>query len=50
MYRHDADRLLKMAHQRYEETGKEQWTHSEKWEKYCAVCKAKNEFTPLIKK
>ena len=50
MYRHDTDRLLKMAHQRYEETGKEQWTHSEKWEKYCAVCKAKNEFTPLIKK
>ena len=50
MYRHDTDRLLKMAHQRYEETGKEQWTHSEKWEKYCPVCKVKNEFNLLIKK
>ena len=50
MYRHDTDRLLKMAHQRYEETGKEQWTHSEKWEKYCPVCKVKNEFNPLIVK
>ena len=50
MYRHDTDRLLKMAHQRYEESGKEQWTHSEKWEKYCPVCKVKNEFNPLIVK
>ena len=50
MYRHDTDRLLKMAHQRYEETGKEQWTHSEKWEKYCPVCKVKNEFNSLIVK
>jgi magnesium-protoporphyrin IX monomethyl ester (oxidative) cyclase len=49
MYRHDADRLLKMAHQRYEETRKEQWEHSDKWEKYCPVCKAKNEFKQLIK-
>lgn len=49
MYRHDADRLLKMAHQRYEETKKEQWEHSDKWKKYCPVCKAKNEFKQLIK-
>ena len=41
MHRHDTGRLLKMAHQRYEETGKEQWEHSDKWEKYCPVCKAK---------
>ena len=38
-----------MAHQRYEETRKEQWEHSNKWEKYCPVCKAKNEFEQLIK-
>ena len=49
MYRHDTDRLLKMAHQRYEETGKKQREHSNKWEKYCDVCKAKNEFKQSIK-
>ena len=48
MYRHDTARLLKMAHQRYEETGKEQWKHSSKWEKYCTVCKAKNEIIQLV--
>lgn len=40
MYRHDARRLLQMAHQRYEQTGSEQWKHSEKWEKYCEYCKS----------
>ena len=49
MYTHDTDRLLKMAHQRYDETKKEQWNHSVKWEKYCPVCTAKNEFRQLIK-
>ena len=49
MHKHDTDRLLKMAHQRYEETGKKQWEHSDKWEKYCPVCKAKNKFKQLIK-
>ena len=49
MNRHDTDRLLKMAHQRYEETGKEQWQHSDKWEKYCPVCKAKKTIKQSIK-
>ena len=38
-----------MAQQRYEETGKKQREHSNKWEKYCDVCKAKNEFKQSIK-
>ena len=41
MYKHDARRLLQMAHQRYEQTKLEQWKHSEKWDTYCEVCKAK---------
>ena len=49
MYKHDTNRLLKLAHHRYDETGKEQWNHDEKWEKYCPVCKAKNEFEQIIK-
>ena len=40
MYRHDARRLLQMAHQRYEQTKLEQWKHSDKWEKYCEYCKS----------
>ena len=40
MYKHDTNRLLQWAHQRYEQTGLEQWTHSEKWKKYCQVCKS----------
>ena len=40
MYRHDARRLLQMAHQRYNQTGLEQWKHSDKWEKYCEYCKS----------
>ena len=40
MYRHDARRLLHMAHQRYDQTGLEQWKHSDKWEKYCEYCKS----------
>ena len=41
MYKHETGRMLTMAHHRFEETGLEQWDHSEKWEKYCDVCKAK---------
>ena len=41
MYKHDARRLLQMAHQRYEQTKLPQWKHSEKWDHYCDVCKAK---------
>jgi radical SAM superfamily enzyme YgiQ (UPF0313 family) len=48
MYKHDTRRMLQMAHQRYEQTGLEQWKHSEKWTKYCEVCKAKEEVTPKI--
>ena len=42
MYKHDARRLLQMAHQRFDQTKLKQWQHSEKWASYCEVCKAKN--------
>jgi len=48
MYKHDTRRILQMAHQRYEQTGLEQWKHSEKWMKYCNVCKAHEELNPKI--
>jgi len=48
MYTHDASRMLQMAHQRYDLLGAEQWNHSEKWEKYCSVCKAKKELEQRI--
>ena len=43
MHKKDVRRLLQMAHQRFEETGKECWKHSEKWSKLCSICQAKNE-------
>ena len=43
MYKHDTRRMLQMAHQKFNETGLPQWKHSEKWEKYCEVCKSKKE-------
>ena len=43
MYKHDTRRMLQMAHQRYDQTGLEQWNHSEKWNKYCNVCKSREE-------
>jgi len=43
MYKHDTRRMLQMAHQRYAQTGLEQWNHSEKWKNYCEVCKAKDQ-------
>jgi len=49
MYKHDTRRMLQMAHQRYEQTGLEQWNHSEKWAKYCSVCKSREELNPKIK-
>ena len=49
MYKHDTRRMLQMAHQRYDQTGLEQWKHAEKWAKYCHVCKAREELKPKIK-
>ena len=48
MYKHDTVRLLKMAHQRYEQTGLDHWKHSKKWVKYCGVCKAELELNETI--
>ena len=45
MYTQDTTRMLKMAHQKYDETGLEQWNHDEKWNKYCEVCEAKKELS-----
>ena len=49
MYKHDTRRMLQMAHGKYEETGLEQWNHDKKWEKYCGICKAKNELKQIVK-
>ncbi len=49
MYKHDTRRMLQMAHQRYDQTGLEQWNHSEKWSKYCNVCKSREELKSEIK-
>jgi radical SAM superfamily enzyme YgiQ (UPF0313 family) len=43
MYKKDLKRILQMAHQRYDETGREHWNHSAKWAKYCNICKAREE-------
>jgi anaerobic magnesium-protoporphyrin IX monomethyl ester cyclase len=43
MYKKDLKRILQMAHQRYDQTGLEQWHHDPKWSKYCNVCKARDE-------
>ena len=48
MYKHDTRRMLQMAHQKYDETGLEQWNHDKKWEKYCEVCKSKEELSLTI--
>jgi anaerobic magnesium-protoporphyrin IX monomethyl ester cyclase len=48
MYKHDTRRLLRMAHEKYEKTGLEQWNHSQKWAKYCQVCTAREELKPRI--
>jgi len=41
MYKYDTRRMLQMAHQRYEQTGLEQWKHNEEWSKYCQICQSK---------
>ena len=48
MYKHDARRMLQMAHQRYQQTGLGQWKHDEKWNKYCQICKAREEITKQV--
>ena len=48
MYKHDTDRMMKMAHQRFEQTGLEQWNHDKKWDNYCPVCKATEELSSKI--
>ena len=48
MYKKDIKRMLQMAHQRYDQTGLEQWNHDARWAKYCNVCKAKNELGSMI--
>ncbi len=48
MYKHDTTRILQMAHQKYDETGLEQWKHNEKWKKYCEVCIAKEELSLTV--
>ena len=53
MFTHDTKRMLEWAHQRYEETGNEQWKVSEKWEKYDPIQQAKKELeanTQLLSK
>ena len=49
MYKHDTGRMLEMAHQRYEQTGLEQWNHEEQWDKICPVCIAKEEVSLKLK-
>lgn len=48
MYKHDTRRILQMAHQRYEQTGLEQWNHDKKWDKYCNTCKSREEVNTLV--
>ena len=49
MHKHDTRRMLQMAHQKFEETGLEQWNHDSKWEKYCEVCKSQKELEQSVK-
>ena len=46
MYTKDTERLLRMAHERFEQIGQKQWMHDKKWKKYCAICKANDELFP----
>lgn len=47
MYKYDTRRMLQMAHQRYDQTGLEQWKHSPKWNDHCDLCKSQEELTQL---
>ena len=49
MYKHDTTRMIKMAHQRFEETNLPQWHVSEKWKKYDPRVIAKNELSEKVK-
>ena len=44
MYNHDTRRMLQMSHQKYEQTGLKQWEHSTKWNKYCEICKVREQY------
>ena len=48
MYKYDTRRILQMVHQRYEQTGLEQWNHDEKWLEYCQICKAQKDCSITI--
>ena len=48
MYKHDTRRMLQWAHQRYKETGLEQWKVSDKWKKYDPVKIAEQELAEKI--
>ena len=45
MYNQDLRRMLQCAHQRYDQTGLDQWKHEKKWEEYCDVCKSQKEIS-----
>jgi hypothetical protein len=48
MYKHDIQRILQFSHQRYEQTGLEQWNHKKEWSKYCQICRSREELAPKI--
>jgi len=48
MYKKDLKRILQMAHQRYDQTGLEQWHHDPKWAKYCNTCKSNDELGAML--
>lgn len=48
MRKKDVRRMLQMAHQRYDQTGLEQWKHDPKWTKYCEVCKSMEALSPAL--
>lgn len=48
MYKKDLKRILQMAHQRYDQTGLEQWHHDPKWAKYCNACKSNNDLGAML--
>ena len=45
MYNQDLRRMLQWAHQRYDQTGLDQWKHDEKWDKYCDTCISRKEMS-----
>jgi len=48
MYKHDTRRMLQMAHQRFEQTGLEQWKHDKKWNSYCQRCSSIEELSTIV--